>query len=130
MTNKKPAAGTAGQDGATHGTAGHIYFNASGQPVASLSGRTLRKRVRGSLHQLRQPPAWAIDMQILEAARRDGAEFVEVADVESRKVYKAPILAFFLHGIHINRGFGQQIALPINFWRIETPGLEQLDFEF
>jgi len=126
MTNKKPAVGTAGQDGATHGTAGHIYFNASGQPVASLSGRTLRKRVRGSIHMLRQPLAWAFDLNILEAARQDGAERVEITDVEGGKVHQTPLVAFFIHGIRIDRGFGPQIALPLAHWRVEALGAQQL----
>jgi len=129
MTNKKPAAGTAGQDGATHGTAGHIYFNASGQPVASLSGRTLRKRVRGSIHQLRQPPAWAVDAEILEAAKRDGATQVEVVDVESHKTHRAPLDAFFVHGFRFNRGHGDQIGLALCHWRVETLGAQQLTLE-
>jgi hypothetical protein len=103
------------------------YFNTADKPVASLCGHTLRKRVRGSLHQLRQPPAWCVDAAILEAARQDGAELVEVTDVESGKIYHTPIIAFFLHGIRIDRGFGQQLALPLAFWRIEMPGARQLD---
>jgi len=79
---------------------------------------------------LRQPPAWAFDVSILEAARQDGAEFVEVADVENNKVYKAPLVAFFLHGARIDRGFGPQIALPLAHWRVEAEGAQQLDFEF
>jgi hypothetical protein len=127
MKNKLPAAGTAGQNRATHGTVGHIYFNASGELVARLSGKTLRKRARGSIHMLRQPLAWAFDVSILEAARQDGAQVVEVVDTESRKIYQAPLVAFFLHGTHIDRGFGQQLALPLAFWRIEMPGARQLD---
>jgi hypothetical protein len=125
MTNKKPAAGTAGQ-GKTAGKARHSYYNSQGQVVASLKGCTLTKWVRGSLHQLRQPPAWAFDVSILEAARQDGAQVVEVVDTESRKIYRTPLITFFLHGTHIDRGFGQQLALPLTFWRIETPGARQL----
>jgi len=123
--NKNPAGGTAGQDKAA-GKARRLYFNTSGRPVASLSGRTLRKRVRGSIHQLRQPPAWAIDLQILEAARQDGAEWVEITDIENSKVYRAPLVAFFIHGIRIDRGFGPQIALPLAHWRVEALGAQQL----
>jgi hypothetical protein len=111
---------------ATNSGARRTYFNADGKPVASLCGHTLRKRVRSSLHQLRQPPAWAFDVSILEAARQDGAQVVEVVDTESRKIYRAPLIAFFLHGTRIDRGFGQQLALPLTFWRIETPGARQL----
>jgi len=123
-------ANKANQDSSTAGQSSGVYrtyLGTNGKVVASLLGRTLRKRVRGSLHQLRTPPAWAFDVSILEAARQDGAQTVEVADVESRKVYKAPILAFFLHGVHINRGFGQQTALPLAYWHVEALGVEQLE---
>ncbi len=49
IRNKKPAAGTAGQGGATTGTVRHIYYNRQGRPVATLEGHILRKRVRASL---------------------------------------------------------------------------------
>jgi hypothetical protein len=111
---------------ATNSGIRRTFFNAFGQPVASLSGRTLRKKVRASRHLLRQPPAWAIDLQILEAAKQDGAEWVEIADVESHKVYLAPLVAFFLHGIRIDRGFGPQIALPLAHWHVEALGAQQL----
>jgi hypothetical protein len=111
---------------ATNSGIRRTFFNAFGQPVASLSGRTLRKKVRASRHLLRQPLAWAFDVSILEAARQDGAQVVEVVDTESRKIYQAPLIAFFLHGTRIDRGFGQQLALPLTFWRIETPGARQL----
>jgi len=117
-----PAGSTAGQSSGV----GRMYFNADGKVAASLSGKTLRKKVRASRHLLRQPPAWAFDVSILEAARQDGAQTVEVADVESRKVYKAPILAFFIHGVRIDRGFGQQIALPLALWRVEAEDAQQL----
>jgi hypothetical protein len=115
---------------ATNSGIRRTFFNASGQPVAILSGRTLRKRVRGSIHQLRQPPAWAVDAEILEAAKRDGATQVEVVDVESHKTHRAPLDAFFVHGFRFNRGHGDQIGLALCHWRVETPGVEQLDFEF
>ncbi len=32
--------------------------------VGELDGTTFRKLVRGSLHKLRNPPAWAIDAEV------------------------------------------------------------------
>jgi len=118
-----PAGSTAGQSSGVRRT----YFNAAGKPVARLSGKTLHKKVRGSAHMLRQPLAWAFDLNILETARQDGAEWVEIADIESGKVYRAPLVAFFLHGIRIDRGHGQQIALPLARWYVEAMGARQLD---
>ena len=78
---------------------------------------------------LRHPLAWAFDVSILEAARQDGAQVVEVVDTESRKIYQAPLIAFFLHGARIDRGFGQQIALPLALWHVEALGAQQLTLE-
>lgn len=124
----KPAAGTAGQGLATSGAVRHSYYTQSGKIAATLEGRTLRKRVRASVHMLRRPPAWAIDRSILEAARRDGAVVVEIFDTESRRVFTAPIVAFDLHGLGFNRGFGDQVALPLAHWRVEAVNARQLEF--
>jgi hypothetical protein len=50
-------------------------------------------------------------------------------DTESRKIYQAPLIAFFLHGTRIDRGFGPQIALPLAHWRVEAEGAQQLTLE-
>lgn len=122
----KPAVTSGGQGMGTRGSVRRIYFSTNGKPVATLEGQILRKRVRASVHMLRRPPGWAIDRSILEAARRDGAVAIEVFDIETRKVFTAPINAFEKHGVHFNRGFGDQVALPLQYWRVEVFGLRQL----
>lgn len=125
-TKQKKPVWRDGQGGTATGAVRHCYYNSRGQMVASLDGRTLRKVVRGSVHQLRRPPGWAIDCSILEAARRDGAQTVEIHDIESRKVYTAPLDAFDTWGLRFNRGFGDQVALPLAHWRIEAQDARQL----
>jgi len=123
----KPAAGqTAGQGTAFVGTGRHTYFSTSGKPVATLCGRTLQKRVRGSVHMLRRPPAWCIDEVIFEQARQDGAQMVEVTDIETRRIYRAAVDAFALHGFKFNRGHGDQIGLALSHWQVETQAARQL----
>jgi hypothetical protein len=94
-------------------------YKVGNKPVASLCGRVLQKRVRGSVHMLRRPPAWAIDAAIFERARKDGALVVEVYDVETGKTYWAAISAFKRWGIEIDRGHGRQVALPLGRWQVE-----------
>jgi len=101
------------------------YFSSQGRVVAVLRGRILKKRARGSAHMLRQPPAWAIDSQILEQAQRDGAREVEITDTETGRIYRAAIDAFDLHGFRFNRGFGDQVGLALNYWRFEAKGAQQ-----
>jgi hypothetical protein len=127
IRNKKPAAGTAGQGKTVQGMATvHLYFSTTGKPIATLQGNVLKKRVRGSLHMLRRPPAWAVDAIVLQQARQDGAATVEVEDIETRRRYTAPIEAFDRWGIRFNRGFGDQVALPLSHWQTEPVGARQL----
>jgi len=124
VTKRNPA----GQGGAGHGAnlrKGHTYFNAQGKPVANLQGRVLRKRVRGSKHRLRVPPAWAVDEEILRQAEQDGARTVEVEDAETGIIYTAPLQEFWAKGIEIDRGFGRQLALPMGLWVVKC-GAQQL----
>ncbi|MEW6649421.1 MAG: hypothetical protein AB1453_04440 [Chloroflexota bacterium] len=114
-TGKKPAGSTAGGT-QTGGKPFRTYFNTSGKPAASLRGGRLVKSVRGSRHMLRQPPGWAVDCTILNAARLDGATSVEIRDVETNRIYTAPVSLFDQHGVTLDRGFGRQIALPLAYW--------------
>jgi len=81
----------------------------------------LRRRVQGSRHQLRQPPAWAFERNILEQAHEAGASVVEVHDTETGITYTAPMATLWQKGIRIQRGHGEQIALPLNLWHVEDP---------
>ena len=106
-----------------------VYFSEQGKPVARQIGNTLFKRVRGGVHQLRQPPAWAIDEKILQESINNGVKMVEIFDVETGKIYKVSINYFTKFGIRLNRGFGLQVALPLNYWIVEFHGVQQLKME-
>lgn len=121
----KPAAGTAGQGVATFGAVRRFYFSTTGKPVASLCGHVLRKRVRASIHQLRRPPSWAVDLEILRKAMADGARMVEIEDTETGRVFVADIRLFDLYGFTFNRGFGVQVGLPLTYWRVEAVDARQ-----
>ena len=127
MGKAKPAVGGGGQNStATNAGVRHIYFSTTNKPVATLCGRTLQKRVRGSIHMLRRPPAWCVDAAILVQARKDGAQMVEVTDIETRRIYRAAVDAFALHGFKFNRGHGDQIGLALSHWRIEPQDAKQM----
>lgn len=108
------------------GSTSLVYYSMFGRPVASLRGGVLHKRVKASIHMLRKPQGWAVDLAILEAAKRDGAQTVEVFDLETKTVYQASIEAFDLHGVRFNRGFGEQVVLPLAYWRMERRDARQL----
>lgn len=85
----------------------------------------LRKRVRGSVHFLRRPPAIAWDTVALEQARALGATRCEVRDVETGVVYVAPLDALDRYGFDLDRGHGLQRALPLDRWTVTEPGEPQ-----
>ena len=105
------------------------YFSEQGKPVARQIGNTLFKRVRGNIHQLRQPPSWAIDEKILQEAIKNGVKSIEIVDVETMKIYRVSIDYFTKFGIRLNRGFGFQVALPLNYWKVNVQGVQQLELE-
>jgi hypothetical protein len=86
------------------------------------SGAVLRKVCKRSLHMLTKPPAWALDASVLREAAELGAETVEVRDQETGNVYRAALSAFTERGLKVHRGCGDQVALPIDCWRVDVPG--------
>lgn len=83
---------------------------------------TYYRRVEGSRHFLRKPPAITNDAAALAEAERLGAERVRIVDSETGIEYTCitPIIHDF--GFTINRGWGEQIALPFAYWIKCAPG--------
>jgi len=99
-----------------------MVYSAAGQVVGEVRDGVLRKAVRKSIHFLHTPPAIAWDRCVLEEAERLGATRTEVVDLESGTVYSAPLSAFFRYGIRVNRGYGEQLALPLSRWACRREG--------
>ena len=93
-------------------------IRAGGHVVGKVKGTTFYKSVFGSRHFLRIPPAICFDVKSLKDAERVGAVYAEVDDRETGKVYHAPIRSIWERGFKVNRGFGEQIALPLGLWLI------------
>lgn len=93
-----------------------------GKVVGEVHGDVFVKHVRGSVHQLRRPPAWALDCQSLDDAEALGAREVEIRDAEARLTYRASVALIRAKGFTFDRGFGRQIALPLEFWQVQRPG--------
>jgi hypothetical protein len=94
----------------------------NGKVVGEVVDGVLRKSIRGSVHMLRQPTAIAWDLVCLEQAEALGATRTEVLDTETGTLYTAPLSAFWRDGIRLNRGFGDQVALPLDRWTVTRPG--------
>ena len=97
--------------------------------VGRVLGDRFCKRVRAGKHMLREPRGWAIDVQSLTDAERLGAREVEIRDSESNVTYTASVERIRSKGLRFDRGFGQQVCLPLQHWTIERPGeAKQLAF--
>ncbi|GBC94464.1 hypothetical protein HRbin16_00245 [bacterium HR16] len=104
-----------------HGNVVHLLL-ADGRPSGCvLDGWRLVRRVRGSVHMLKRPPAWSFELGILEAAHEARVSVVEVCDVETGVTYTAPLPSLWRHGIRIQRDGTQQLALELRFWHVHNP---------
>lgn len=89
--------------------------------------RALTRRVCASRHFLHKPPAIAIGRRVLEWAERQGATVVCVLDTEGKRFYRASLATIKARGFWVNRGSGEQRALPLSHWSIIAS--EQLPLE-
>ena len=86
------------------------------RPWDSLGELALVRVVDGHRHQLRRPPAWAIAIEALEAAREAGAEQVVVLDRAEGIEWTSWLHDFDERGFEIDHGFGRQVALGLDHW--------------
>jgi hypothetical protein len=79
-------------------------------------GDILFKRCSRSKHFMRVPPGIAIDEQIFNEAVEEGVKFIQVFEREEKAYYSVTIEQFQKKSLFIDRGHGQQLALPLNYW--------------
>jgi len=115
----------------THFTSNNVRKSSSSIPiragshvVGKVEKDTFYKTVDGSRHFLRIPKAICFDEQSLREAERAGAVQVAVTDRETGKAYHASIQLVWDSGFRVNRGFGNQIALPFDKWQIAGEPLQ------
>lgn len=87
--------------------------------VGAVKDGVFLKRVRGSRHFLKKPPAIALNTDTIEQAFNLGATKIAIHDLESGKFYRATIELIYEKGFKLNRGYGDQLALPISRWEVE-----------
>jgi hypothetical protein len=95
---------------------GYISIHLGKRVVGKVKGDVFIKSVKASKHFLHFPPAIAFDVDSLRQAGEAGEHSVRVIDTESRRVYLSPISTIWAKGIEVDRGYGRQIALPLEFW--------------
>jgi len=90
--------------------------------IGEIKGDVLQKKVKSSRHLLRVPPSWAIDLQVLRRAENAGVRHVRIYDTETGTIYQADLWKFMRQGFPVNRGYGEQVALPLDLFEVFRPG--------
>lgn len=87
-----------------------------GKPIGYVKDGVFVKRVDGRKHFLRKPPAIALDLGSLRDARKLGAIEVRIIDTTSGIEYVAALEFIKRKGFYLERGHGEQVALPMKYW--------------
>lgn len=91
--------------------------------IGEVRDGVFSKSVRGSVHFLQRPPSIGWDVSALRDAEAAGARSVLVVDRETGREYRAPLGTVWAKGFRVNRGWGDQWALPLGQFNrpAETP---------
>lgn len=94
---------------------GHASYGYTLDPAT----KTMRKKVEGTVHMLLKPSrAWAIQAEVFEYHQQQGdVETWIVEDVQTGTVYTVTAAFFLEHCSPIERGSGEQYALPLIYWQ-------------
>ena len=98
--------------------------------VGYIEDGVFYKKVKGSRHQLKVPPAWCISSEAFDDYILPDCYQIVVEDQESGVTYKVSTVVFQRHCFRVERGsFEPQLGLTMRHWTIERPGeAEQLAF--
>jgi hypothetical protein len=96
-----------------------VIFATNGRGVGRVVGDTFKKRFKFSTGALHHPPALAFDMDSLKQAELAGAISIEVVDKETGRTFEAPLSLVWSKGFELNRGFGEQRALPMKYFHVK-----------
>lgn len=100
---------------------------AQGKIIGYLQNHTFIKRVQGSKHMLRRPPAWCISKDAFCERILPATQYVIIEDVESGLNYQISTETFAEHCFEIQRGnFEAQLAMELRFWTPINNGHRQL----
>jgi hypothetical protein len=80
-----------------------------------LKTGTLIKKVNGSKHKMKVPPAWALDAVSLNSFG-SRLKAINLLDQETGLNWATSIENFRAHAFDFNRGYGKQYALPLKYW--------------
>jgi len=84
--------------------------------------RLFRKQVDSRRHRLHSPPAYALEEGTLAKLAAARVQVIEVREMDTGRVLRAPLRAFAEQGLPVRRGgFEAQVALPLARWQVDDP---------
>jgi hypothetical protein len=89
---------------------------AGSKVIGKVQGGVFYKTIQ-SKHMLRKPLAIANDISALQDAINAGARRVCITNKDTGITYTATINHMFTKGVKMNRGWGEQIFLPLDEWQ-------------
>ena len=106
-----------------------VLYNGRGQRAGAIrrteEGLVLYKRVDTNQHQLRRPPAWALDRDHIAGFYNTewvGAEGKSIVLIDqNHKAWTVSLSHFVDKSFLLNRGHGQQEALVLKEWEHSDP---------
>jgi hypothetical protein len=98
---------------------GIVKITLGDKTIGIVANNAFIKNLHSSRHFLRKPEAICFDIESIEKVVKLGAKLIKILDLDTGRIYEASIALLKEKGIHINRGFGDQIALPLRYWKCE-----------
>jgi len=98
----------------------------NGKCIGELKDGVFYKTVVGHRHQLRHPPAWAIQADVFDKLIKPNATKIVIKDKESGIEYHCSVESFCRLRGELDRGFGRQYFLTLNHWERHGNGHRQL----
>jgi hypothetical protein len=81
-------------------------------------GSVIATRFARPEHLLQKPPAWSYHTEVIEAMKEAEVNTMEV--VFGDKVFTCPLERFLRYARRHNRGWGDQLFLPLQYWDVRT----------
>jgi hypothetical protein len=94
--------------------------------IGYFNGDRFIKPVIGSKHKLKYPPAWAIDAYAFDNEIEPNTTEIVIQNKETGTEYYASAEHFKGHKGVLDRGFGKQYFLTLNYWEERGNGHHQL----
>ena len=86
-----------------------------GRVIGYIDGGIFCKEVYGSIHMLRKPPAWAIDVEVWEWIKLK-VTWIMVTDKETNDIFFTKVETFDKHKRLLDRGHGRQYYMILDRW--------------